>query len=73
MTRTYSAFIDLLQTEMSSKLIRRGKMKCTKYWNEELHLQWSALWFKKYIYWASKIGNLCQKRGEKIGNYRSIT
>ena len=44
----YSAFMDLLQTEMSSKLksylntqySKGRKMKCKKYWNEEFELQW---------------------------------
>ena len=62
----YSAFMDLLQTEMSSKLksysntqySKGRKMKCKKYWNEELELQWIKVCEKEKLWLKCKTNNV---------------
>ena len=61
----YSAFMDLIYTEMDSKLksftnkphLKGRKMKCKNYWNEELELQWSKVCVKEKLWLKCKTNN----------------
>ena len=61
----YSAFMDLIYTEMDSKLksftnkphLKGRKMKCKNYWNEEPELQWSKVCVKEKLWLKCKTNN----------------
>ena len=67
---SYSAFMDLINPEMSVKLrcvsfisvsSKNEKMRCKKYWNDELQLQWNKVCEKEKLWLKCKNSNLKKK------------